>query len=295
MLKSCVLAIVCCLLLAAPPLYWFTRPTVNPDSEPAEMLTRYLQHLYARDFRRAYPFLSSADRRLKALTAYVQERGEFTGFALDAARTLARRIVIHPRTSETKGAQHYFTVAMKLPDANGIANLLLDWDEQKLNALTASERTHLLAKIDELAAAGKLPMIEGEEQFVVVKEGPSWKVFVDWAAGAQVQFAATIPSGGEIVAEPLTKQTMVRAGEPFTIGFKVKNPTTREVMTRIAHRVEPKELSQFLQLVECALLLPVRMRPGEAQTFRSTYLIRGDLPDGIDKVNVTYDFRIENR
>jgi hypothetical protein len=37
------------------------------------------------------------------------------------------------------------------------------------------------------------------------------------------------------------------------------------------------------------------MRPGEAQTFRSTYLIRGDLPDGIDKVNVTYDFRIENR
>ena len=37
------------------------------------------------------------------------------------------------------------------------------------------------------------------------------------------------------------------------------------------------------------------MQAGFRGAATSIALIRGDLPDGIDKVNVTYDFRIENR
>jgi hypothetical protein len=41
-------------------------------------------------------------------------------------------------------------------------------------------------------------------------------------------------------------------------------------------------------------LLPVRIRPGEEQIFHSTYVVRGDLPEGTKSLNVTYEFKIEN-
>ena len=294
MIKKFIITSLSCLLLALPPLFWVNRITADPRQDPVETLTQYLKFLYARDFRQAYRLISSDDRRLKMSSEYVRERGAFTGFALDVARKLAGLIELRPLSSQLEGARHRVTVAMKLPDANSVAKLLLDWDENQLNALSATERKTLLATVDSLIAAKKLPMIEGEEKFVLVKEGSKWKVFLDWAAGVQVQFAATLPRGAEIAAEPLTKQTVVRSGDLFTVGFKVTNPKAKEIVTRIVHRVEPKELAQYLDLVECALLLPVRIRPGEAQTYRSTYVVRGDLPDGTKTLNVTYEFTIEN-
>lgn len=295
MIKKVILASLSCLLLALPPLFWLNQITADPRQDPVETLTQYLKFLYARDFRQAYRFISADDQRLKMANEYVRERGAFTGFALDVARKLAGLIEIRPLSNQLEGAHHRVTVAMKLPDANSIAELLLDWDENKLNALSTTERKNLLATIDTLIAANKLPMIEGEEKFVLTKEGSKWKVFLDWAAGAQVQFTARLPRGAAIAAEPLTKQTVARSGDLFTVGFKVTNPTAKEIVTRIVHRVEPKELAQYLDLVECALLLPVRVRPGEAQTYRSTYVVRGDLPDGTKKLNVTYEFTIENQ
>ncbi len=294
MIKKIILTSLSCLLLALPLLFWHNRIAANPSQDPVEALTHYLKFLYARDFRQAYRFISTDDQRLKRPNEYVRERGPFTGFALDAARRLAGLIEVRSLANQLEGARNRVTVAMRLPDANSIATLLLDWDELKLNALSVTERKNLLSTIDGLIGAKKLPMIEGEEKFVLVKEGSKWKIFLDWAAGAQVQFAAALPPGAEIAAAPLTKQTVARSGDLFTVGFKVTNPTKQEIVTRIVHRVEPKELAQYLDLVECALLLPVRIRAGEAQTYRSTYVVRGDLPDGTKTVNVTYEFKIEN-
>jgi len=295
MFKKFILTSACCLTLVAPPLYWLSRNTADQPHDSVDILTQYLKFLYARDFRQAYGFISAEDQRLKPANDYVRERGAFTGFALDVARKLAGLIEIRPLSNQLEGTRTIVTASMKLPDANSLAELLLDWDETKLNALSVGERKIRLATIDNLIAAKKLPMIEGEEKFVLVKEGSKWKVFLDWAAGAQVSFAAALPPGAEIAAEPLTKHTVARSGDLFTVGFKVTNPTAKEIVTRIAHRIEPKELAQYLDLVECALLLPVRIHPGETQTYRSTYVVRGDLPDGTKTVNVTYEFKIENQ
>jgi cytochrome c oxidase assembly protein Cox11 len=92
----------------------------------------------------------------------------------------------------------------------------------------------------------------------------------------------------------VTKQTVVRSGDVFTVGFTVKNAAKTEIVTRIVHRVNPEGMSQYLDLVECALLLPVRLRPGEEQIFNSTYVIRGDLPDDAKSIAVNYDFQIQN-
>lgn len=104
------------------------------------VLTKYLKLLYARDLRQAYRYISSVDQRLKKRDDYVRERGAFTGFALEAARKLAESIELHPLSQQSDGTQSRVKVAMKLPDANRVSSLLLDWDEQRLNSLSAPEQ-----------------------------------------------------------------------------------------------------------------------------------------------------------
>jgi hypothetical protein len=279
-------------LLAAPLVFWLS--TDRRHDEPLDVLEKYLRVLYARDFRQAYPFISAADQELKSRTDYVRERGAFHGLALDAARKLSQLIEIQPVKEDRDGARNRMTVALRLPDANAVGDLLLGWDERRLDALPASEQKKLLAQVEQLVRERKVPMIEGEEQFVLVREGSQWKIFLDWVTGVQLKFATTLPASAALAAEPVTKETVARSGDVFTVGFKVKNLGKNEIVTRIVHRVEPKEMTQYLDLVECALLLPVRLRPGEEQIFNSTYILRGDLPDGAKSISVNYEFQIEN-
>ena len=291
--KRTLLFLLTIAILVAPLFLWVSAERHRLNA-PVDILTKYLRHLYARDFRQAYRFISAADRELKTQNDYVRERGAFNGVALDAARKLSTLIQIQPVTQEADGPKSRVKIAVKLPDANALSELLLDWDENRLNALPVAEQKKILAKIDDLIRDDKLPMIQGEEEFVLVQEGSRWKVFLDWATGVQVKFATVLPGNGALVAQPTLKETLARSGDVFTVGFKVKNQSTNEIITRIVHRVEPKEFADHLDLVQCALLLPVRLRAGEEQTFNSTYMVRGDLPDGAKAFNVTYEFKVEN-
>src|SRR5262245_3562088 len=289
--KKILIALFTGAILVSPLVFWLNNPNRTGD-DAMPVLTQYLKLLYARDLRQAYRYISSVDRRLKKRDDYVRERGAFTGFTLEAARKLAESIEFHPLSQQTDGTQNRVKVAMKLPDANGLSSLLLDWDEQRLNALPAPEQKKILAAIDDLARSKKLPLLEGEEQFVLVKEDSRCKVFLSWAAGVKVRFATYVPPGA-LIAEPTSRNTVVRSGDVFTVGFKVKNTTRHELRTRIIHSVEPKEHAQYFALVECALLLPVRLRPGEEQTYNSTYNVRGDLPDGAKALTIVYEFKLE--
>jgi hypothetical protein len=291
LVKTVLLAVGASLLLALPVLFWLYSPKLGDD--PVPVLSKYLRFLYARDLGQAYRFISTVDQRIKKRDDYMRERGAFTGFALEAARKLAELIEIRPVSQQVDGSRSRLKVALKLPDASGVAPLLMDWDEQRLNSLPAPEQKKIISNIDRLAHDKKLPMIEGEEEFILVKENSQWRVFLNWAAGVKVKFAAIVPSDGTIAAEPITRESIARSGEPFTIGFTVKNRASNDIRTRIVHMVDPAELKQYLDLVECALLLPVRLRPGEEQVYNSTYLVRGDLPDGTKALDVTYEFKVE--
>jgi Cytochrome c oxidase assembly protein CtaG/Cox11 len=293
LLKKLLLFLVTVLMLALPLLLLVEGARREQDDKPLQVLNDYLKVLYARDFRHAYNFISDEDHRLKSQNDYVQERGPFTGFALEVARKLGKLIEVHPVSQQPDGKRTRIRLSMKLPDANALSGLLLDWDEQRLDNLTASQQRKILSTLDAMRHDNKLPMIEGEEEFVLIREDSRWKIYLDWADGVHIHFATTLPTDGSLAATPLIKQTVVRSGDPFTIGFRVKNLGSREIVTRIAHLIQPKDLAQYLDLVECALLLPVRLRPGEEQVFNSTYVVRGDLPDGTKAFDVTYEFKIE--
>jgi hypothetical protein len=293
-LSNLIWSVVAAAILILPPIVLFSAPSRGGDSGQARTINAYLKSAYAHDFRKAYRLIAARDRLVKTEEFYTREKGPFSGFALTVAAKLSELIEIRPVSSVQEDATTKVKFNIKLPDADSLSSLLFDWDQDKLNALPDLKQKEILAAIDDLRRAGKLKVIDGEEELTLVKESGVWRVLLDWAAGLSVRYDAAVPPSDILEATPLNRETVVRANELFTIVYRVKNISDQTIATRIVHRVEPQDLRQYLDLVECGLLLPVRLKPGEGREFSSTYMVRSDLPDGSKQLKVTYDFKIEN-
>jgi hypothetical protein len=283
-------------ILILPAAFLYSKnnsPQHSVQTEPFNTVEAYLKNSYARDFKKAYRYISLGDRQLKAERVYVREKGSFSGFPLAVTRKLSEFIELRPlEASREQDGRMRIKVEAKYPDANSLSAILLDWDEERLNALPSSMQRDILSTLDQMNRAGEIKRIEGEEEFTLVKEGTSWRVYLDWAAGIRVSYDAVVPPTESIEAVPVNKTTTIRPSELFTIAYRVKTRTAQTISTRITHRIEPDELSEHLDIIDCALLLPVELRPGEESEFSTTYMVRGDLPEGTKEFNVTYDFQV---
>lgn len=287
-----VVALAGVLLLLGPAFFLLKVERRQPANEQ-KVLLQYLQALYARDFKQAYGFISSQDREQKTQEVYVREQGPFSGFTAEIAQLLARWIEARPVGERPDGDRIHVRLDLTLPDANAVAPWVFNWDEEKLNAMSRAEQRKILATLQQLKHSGHLKMIRGDEEFVLVREGSGWKVFLDWAAGVRVTFGAVVPQGAAMSAQPGFRETVVHPGDLFSVAYKVANHSGRNLVSRIVHRIEPKILADHLDVVECALLFPVRLPPHQEQTYTSRYLLRGDLPEGAKEIKVVYEFQLE--
>jgi hypothetical protein len=288
------LGLVAALVLIVPAAFLYNNSAQRgAQTAPFNTVDAYLKNAYARDFKKAYRYISRRDRQLKSERVYVREKGSFSGFPLAVTRKLSEFIELRPLEAVREDdGQTRVKVEVKYPDANSLSAILLDWDEERLNALPLPARRDILATLDKLHRAGQIETIEGNEEFTLVKEGRSWRVYLDWAAGVRVSYSAVVPPTEAIDAVPVNKATTIRPSELFTIAYRVKNRSAQTISTRIIHRIEPDELRQHLDIIDCALLLPVELRPGQESEFSTTYMVRGDLPEGAKELNVTYDFQV---
>ena len=287
-----VVAAAAVLLLLTPALFLLNIERRQPANEQ-KVLLQYLRALYSRDFKQAYRFISAQDRELKTEEVYVREQGPFSGFTSEVAQMLARWIEAHPKGERADGDRIHVRLDLTLPDANAVSPWVLNWDEEKLNAMSRAEQKKILTALQQLKRSGNLRMIRGDEEFVLVREGSGWKVFLDWAAGVRVTFGAIIPQGVSVSAEPALRETVVHPGNLFSVDYRVANHSATDLVARIVHHVEPKTLADHLDVVECALLFPVRLPPHQEQTYTSRYLLRGDLPEGAKEIKVIYEFQVE--
>lgn len=127
----------------------------------------------------------------------------------------------------------------------------------------------------------------------MVKEGKAWKLFLDWGEGLHVTFGSSVPVGSQIEAAPTIPATFVRPGESFTVTYRVANRSKKILTTRIIHKIEPEELKQYLDIIVCALLVPVKLPPGKEMEYSTTYMTRTDLPADAREMNITYEFKLE--
>ncbi len=264
--------------------------------QPASVAHAYLRAVYARDFAEAYRYVSGEDQRARNLNQYLRQRGPFNGFALDVARMLAAMVEVKTTQTQTVSNRVLLTVHYTAPDPEKLSALLRHWNGYQLNSLSPTERKQIIEAIESKKRDRSIEMIAGEEKLTLMKEGDEWRIFLDWAAGV------TIPIH-TIVAEPAAaaaidvrfspKQVATQPGEVFEIILKIKNLSPQPITTRIGHLVEPKELADYFEIVQCGFLLPVSLQPGVEQEYSATYLLRGSLPEGVRKLSLNYDFRLD--
>lgn len=281
--------------LLVPAATYFSMSTRGSREDPVQVLIPYLNAVYARDYREAYRLISSEDQRLKDEQSYVRERGAFSGFTLEVAKRLAGFIEAMPVEENIYGGRVHLKLKLRLPDANKLSANFLDWDEERLNKLSPKEQRELIEKLDRWRKEGKIPMIEGEHDFKLVREDKGWRISLNWAAGVRVSFHTVVPKSLSLEAKPVHREVIVPRGEPFNVSFKVRNLSNREVSARIAHRVEPEEMAEYLELIQCSLLLPIRLQPEKEEEYSSAYLLRGDLPEEVNQFKVTYEFKMEEQ
>jgi hypothetical protein len=251
-------------------------------------LDRYVRATYARDYEEAYSHVAAADQRLKDRAGYVRDRGAFSGFTLEIARVLASYIELTPIETRVVDGQARIKIQFEVPDAGKLGPMLHDWDIDQLDGLTDTERKALLARINMLRRNHAIEMIQGEDVFELTKEGASWKIVLNWASPVNVGFQTSIPSSVPVEAHLGHSDVVTRPGEVFKVVLNVKNTSQEHVYARIGHLVDPYGVRDYLDLVDCGFLLPVRLAPGKEEEFVSTYLLRKNLPEGVRQLNVTY-------
>ncbi|HWH78762.1 MAG TPA: hypothetical protein VNT76_15380, partial [Candidatus Binatus sp.] len=143
--------------------------------EPMRVVESYLRAIYARDFVEAYRMISSVDRKVRDLNKYVQQRGPFNGFTLELGRKLSDAVEITTVQRQETKDRIRLVIRYKVPDPKKLAPLLLNWDQFRLNSLSAGERKQLSGSIDRKKSDGLLEMSEGEETFELLKEGNDWR------------------------------------------------------------------------------------------------------------------------
>lgn len=260
--------------------------------EPVQVIEAYLRAIYARDYVEAYRLISAADRKVRDVHRYVQQRGAFSGFALEVARKLSESVEIKPQSQKATADGVQVAVRYRVPDPKRIALTVMNWDPFRLNSLGATERRQMLDALEKTQQDRSLTMNEGEERFELVKEANAWRVFLNWAAGVKIPLQLDLSKTSDLTVSLSQQEVMLQPGEVFEIFLKIKNRTTQPVTARIGHLVEPNDSADYLDFVQCGFLLPVTIQPGAEQEYSGSYLLRGSLPEGVRRLTLTYDFRI---
>jgi hypothetical protein len=243
--------------------------------EPMLVLQNYLRATYARDYIDAYRYISSADRRAKDMNRYVQQRGAFNGFALEVARSLAEFIEIDLVRKQETANHLQALVKYHVPDPKKLSAVLLNWDPYRLNRLSPNERKQLLDTLMQRRRDGSLDMINGVEKFDLAKEGGEWRIFLNWAAGVKIPLRLDLAQAADLDVTLSQKEVTIQPGDLFEIFIKIRNRSKQTITARISHVVEPQDIADYLDFVQCGFLLPVTLQPGKEEEFSGTYMVRG--------------------
>lgn len=285
-------------LLAVPLLAWhfYGGPSQAPAREIAQLAKHYVKAIYSRDFAAAYQKLSARDRDAKSQETYVSEQGSFNGFTLQLAAKLATFIEVAPaRPIRINGERAAVAMNLKLPDVEKLAPLVLNWDEEKLNALSSADQAALLATIDASQQQAAIPFTHVQETLEFVRENNRWQLLLNWRSGVQVDVKMKLPAGASLDVMPVNPAIRFQPGEPFTITLRLKNPTNKELRARVMHNVEPKSLERYLGVGDCGTFLPFRLAAGKEDENRSTFLVWTNLPAEIKRFTMIYEFEVDKQ
>jgi cytochrome c oxidase assembly protein Cox11 len=115
-------------------------------------------------------------------------------------------------------------------------------------------------------------------------------VFLNWAGGVRVTFDAAVDPGLSLDVTISPASIVLARGERVRVSVRATNSGGRELTTRVSHGIEPATEANHLALLQCPLLVPVRLAAGESGEYESEYFLLADVPEGVKGFTVTYRF-----
>ncbi len=291
------ITILICSILAVS---WFLRapttpstPAPHPSPRPEHVLKQYLAAVYARDFSTAYQWVSAEDRIVKSQEEYLRENPSFSGSVLRLIHGLAEKIEFINIREKVTGDRATLEFKVKLPDASDpiLQRIFMEFDLDLLNHLSALESQEIEQQIRALDQEGKLPMLEGEEQWQLIKEADGWRVYLNWTGATTVWFEARVMDGLPWEFEPVQGYVAAKSGETLQALYRVKNVSTQTITAKARHLDEPKELAaKHLEIVQCFCFIQQTLAPGEEKELPLVFRIHWDAPAEPREFRVTYEF-----
>ncbi len=262
-------------------------------SQPQYTLKQYLTAVYARDYNTAYQWISAEDRKVKSREQYLRENPSFSGPALRLVRALAHQMEINDVRSAAQGAEMTLRFNLRLPDASdpSLQKIFMDFDADRLSALTAEESQAIEQQVNTLLKENRLPMLEGEEQWDLVKEADGWRVYLNWAGATRVLFEARVMEGLPWSFEPVQDEVLAKPGETLEAVYRAKNLSDKPITAKARHIDEPKELaSRYLEIVQCFCFIQQTLAPGEEKDFPLVFRVNWNVPAELKEFRVSYEF-----
>jgi hypothetical protein len=260
---------------------------------PLAVIQSYLKATYARDYRAAYGYLSAADQTVRDEKSYVQAQGEFTGFTAQLAGTLANFMYLKVTEESSHGHRAKIKVDYSVPAPEDVSSLVLDWDSEKLNSLSAAEQTLLLDALAARQRSGNLITIQGHETFELIREGNAWKIFQGWSAGTKVKVHTLLAGRSDVDIKLSQNEIFTRGEEPFQVNLKIKNRGRERLVLAMRHLVEPSQAADYLEMIECGLGRSVVLNPGTEQEFSMAYLLNESVRKNVRDLALTYAFEVD--
>ena len=268
-------------------------PENKASSQPQYTLKQYLTTVYARDYNTAYQWISEEDREVKSREQYLRENPSFSGPALRLVRALAHQMEINDVRSAAHGAKMTLRFNLRLPDASdpSLQKIFMDFDMDRLSALTPEESQAIEQQVNTLARENRLPMLEGEEQWELIKEADGWRVYLNWAGATRVLFEARVMEGLPWSFEPVQDEILAKPGETLEAVYRAKNLSDKPITAKARHIDEPKELaSKYLEIVQCFCFIQQTLAPGEEKEFPLVFRVNWNAPGELKEFRVSYEF-----
>ncbi len=113
---------------------------------------------------------------------------------------------------------------------------------------------------------------------------------VDETRRVTVQFDGTVNSDLPWSFRPAKFSMEVIPGKMYTAEYIAQNVASKEVIGQAVPSVAPNEASIYFDKTECFCFTQQLLKPGESKNMPVTFIVRSDLPEGIDVLTLSYTF-----
>jgi hypothetical protein len=110
--------------------------------------------------------------------------------------------------------------------------------------------------------------------------------------GVKILFRLSLSNAPDLSVVLSRSEVVVQPGDLFEVSLSIKNKSKQPVNARIDHMIEPLEVANYLDIVECGFLVPVTLHPELEQKYSGRYLLREKIPQGVHQLSLTYDFKL---